>query len=67
LGIEDLGDGARRAATFYALFATCKLNDVNPCRWLREVLMRIQEHPVNQLNEFLPLESYQYLHGEGVV
>jgi hypothetical protein len=56
--------GVRRAATCYALIATCKLNDVNPCRWLREVLMGIQEHPVNRLNELLPLESYQYLHGE---
>jgi hypothetical protein len=54
-------DGARRAATFYALFATCKLNDVNPHRWLRDLLMRIQEHPENRLNEPLPLESYQYL------
>jgi hypothetical protein len=57
-------DGARRAATFYALFATCKLNDVNPCRWLLDVLMRIQGHPVNRLNELLPLASYQYLHDE---
>jgi hypothetical protein len=57
-------DGARRAATFYALFAQYKLNDVNPYRWLLDVLMRIQEHPVNRLNELLPLASYQYLHDE---
>jgi hypothetical protein len=60
-------DGARRAATFYALFATCKLNDINPYRWLHDVLIRIQEHPVNRLNELLPLESYQYLHAEEVM
>lgn len=53
-------DGARRAATFYSFFATCKLNDVNPYRWLCDVLTRIQDHPVNQLNVLLPLENYQY-------
>jgi transposase len=54
-------DGARRAATFYSFFATCKLNDLNPYRWLRDVLTRIQDHPVNRIKELLPLANYSYL------
>jgi len=57
-------DGARRAATFYSLFATCKLNNIDPYRWLRDVLSRIQDHPVNKLSDLLPLANYRYLHSE---
>ena len=57
-------DGARRAATFYSFFATCKLNGIDPYRWLKDVLSRIQEYPVNRLSELLPLENYRYLHSD---
>jgi transposase len=53
-------EGARWAATFYSFIATCKLHDVNPYRWLRDVLIRIQDHPVNRIAELLPLANYQY-------
>jgi hypothetical protein len=59
--------GARRAATFYAFFAACKLNDVNPYRWLLDVLMRIEEHPINRIEELHPIANYQYQQSEEVV
>jgi len=27
--------GAQKAAMFYSFFGTCKLNDVNPYKWLK--------------------------------
>jgi transposase len=30
--------GAKRTAMFYTFFACCKLNDVNPEKWLNSVL-----------------------------
>jgi len=46
--------GAQRAAMMYTFFASCKVNQINPWAWLREVLQRIPAHPVNQLNTLLP-------------
>jgi hypothetical protein len=31
-----------------------KLNDVEPYAWLRDVLTRLPDHPVNRLEELLP-------------
>lgn len=60
-------DGARRAAMFYSFFSTCKLNNVDAYRWLRDVLIRIPDHPINRIQELLPTKDYQFLHdGEGV-
>lgn len=46
--------GARRAAMLYSLLGTCKMNNVNPFEWLREVLIKIADHPVNDLQKLLP-------------
>jgi transposase len=46
--------GAQRAAMMYSFFATCKEHDVNPRDWLRDVLVRIGNHPVNRVDELLP-------------
>lgn len=45
---------AQRAAMVYSLLGNCKLNDVEPFAWLRDVLSRLPEHPVNRLDELLP-------------
>lgn len=50
-------DGARRAAMLYSFLGTCKINDINPFEWLRDVLERIPIHPVNKLNNLLPLKK----------
>jgi len=47
-------DGARRAAVFYSLFATCKLNKVNPQTWLTHVLKTMPGLPVARYGELLP-------------
>jgi transposase len=46
--------GGQRAAVIYSLIGTAKLNDVDPQAWLADVLARIAEHPVRQLDELLP-------------
>jgi prepilin-type processing-associated H-X9-DG protein len=46
--------GGKNAATIYSLIATALLNDVEPYAYLREVLMRIADHPVNRVAELLP-------------
>jgi transposase len=46
--------GGERAATFYCLLGTAKLNGLNPEAYLRQVLERIADHPVNRIAELLP-------------
>ncbi len=46
--------GAQRAAMLYSFFASCKRLGVDPRNWLRDVLERIADHPVNRLEELLP-------------
>lgn len=45
---------AQRAAMMYSFFATCKINDIEPYAWLKDVLDRILEHKANRLQELLP-------------
>jgi len=47
---------AQRAAMMYSFFATCKINDVEPFTWLRDVLTRIPDHKANRLFELLPAQ-----------
>ena len=46
--------GGERAALFYTLMRTAKLNGVEPESYLRDVIARIGAHPVNRLHELLP-------------
>lgn len=47
-------EGARRAAMLYSFLGTCKMQQVNPFEWLRDILSRIPAHPANRLSELLP-------------
>src|ERR1700674_2231698 len=46
--------GGERAAAIYSLIGTAKLNDLDPELYLRHVLERIADHPVNRIHELLP-------------
>ena len=46
--------GGERAAGIYSLIGTAKLNGLDPEAYLREVISRIADHPVNQVDELLP-------------
>ena len=37
-----------------SLIGTCRLNDIDPHLYLRYVLERIAEHPINRIDELLP-------------
>lgn len=46
--------GGERAASFYALIGSAKLNGLDPSFYLRTVLARIADHPINRIGELLP-------------
>ena len=46
--------GGDRAAAFYSLIGTAKLCGLDPEAYLREILTRIAEHPINRIDELLP-------------
>jgi transposase len=46
--------GGERAATFYSLIGTAKLNGLDPEAYLHELLTRIADHPINRIAELLP-------------
>jgi len=46
--------GAKRAAIIYSLAATCKLHEVDPFAYFRDVLARVSTHPAGRIDELLP-------------
>jgi transposase len=46
--------GGERAAAFYSLIGSAKLNGLDPEAYLREVFTRIADHPINRIDELLP-------------
>jgi transposase len=53
--------GGERAAFIYSLLGTAKLNGIDPEAYLRYVLERIAEHPINRIEELLPWRVAEYL------
>jgi len=46
--------GGERAAAIYSLIGTAKLNNIDPEAYLRNVLSRIADHPINRIEQLLP-------------
>ena len=46
--------GGERAAAIYSLIGSAKLNGLDPEAYLRDVLDRIADHPINRIAELLP-------------
>jgi transposase len=46
--------GGESAAAIYSLLGTAKLNGIDPESYLRNVLSRIADHPINHIEELLP-------------
>ncbi len=46
--------GAEKAAMFYTFFGSCKINNVNPYKWLLYVLDNIHKYSADNLDELFP-------------
>jgi len=46
--------GGQRAACIYSIVETAKMNGVNPQVYLTDILGRIAEHPIHQIDTLLP-------------
>lgn len=58
LGRKNYLFGGERAASMYCLIGSAKLNGIDPEAYLRTVLTRIAEHPINRIDELLPWSLY---------
>jgi len=47
-------EGAERACVLYSLIASCKLHGVNPFDYLRDVLVRVGDHPARDVLALSP-------------
>ena len=52
--INPVWNVANGAETIYTLVETAKLNGLDPEAYLRDVLGRIADHPINRIGELLP-------------
>ncbi len=55
-------DMGQRAAIIYSLVASCKLSQIDPFAYLRDVIERVNTHPAKHIAELTPRgrrESYR--------
>jgi hypothetical protein len=45
---------AQRIALFYSLLGSCKLHDIEPYSYLKDILERLPDHPISQIDDLLP-------------
>ncbi len=60
VGHEDAG---RNTAMLASIVQTCVLHDVDPQRYLADVLIRVQAHPMSAIDDLLP-HRWKELYGE---
>jgi transposase len=56
--------GGERAAAMYSMIGTAKLNGIDPEAYLRHVIERIGDHPINRVDELLPWNVAEALRGD---
>jgi transposase len=56
--------GGERAAAMYSLIGTAKLNGLDPQAYLRYVIERIADHPINRVEDLLPWNVADALRGD---
>ncbi len=54
--------GGHAAATIYSLIESCRREDVDPFRYLKDVLVRVCTHPASRVHELVPA-SWKQLFG----
>lgn len=47
-------EAAKRSGMLYSLLGTCKMHGIEPYAWLKVVLQKIADHPINKIQELLP-------------
>lgn len=47
-------EAAQRSAMLYSLLGTCRMHNIEPYQWLKSVLEKIADHPINRIEELLP-------------
>ncbi|HEX8335031.1 MAG TPA: IS66 family transposase [Segetibacter sp.] len=47
-------EAAQESAMIYSLLGTCKMHNINPWEWLKDILTRLPDHPINKIKELLP-------------
>ncbi len=47
-------EAAKRSGMLYSLLGTCKMHGIEPYSWLKNVLARIPNHPINKIKDLLP-------------
>lgn len=45
---------AQRIAMMYSFFATCKVHNINPQEWMTDVLQRLPDYNIQELDRLLP-------------
>jgi len=48
-------EGAKRMAIIYSLVGTCKMNDINPFQYFKDILPRIADHNHKLIGQLTPL------------
>jgi transposase len=49
-------DAARNAAMIYSFLATCKANDIEPYKWMKDTITNISDTKLSQLSKLLPVK-----------